>query len=146
VTVQPDPKLVAAVEEAMCPPTSYRDDTPLPAYGPTPPVQQPGAPAMSQKATEISRAVMYCSLASVPPGLVATAILVASEHADPTVIGLICAAPAAVAVPILALARLVRRTATAVPDVHHHHYNGPVDQRTVQSKTTGLFAKTNHRH
>lgn len=142
MTTQPDPKLVAAVEEAMCPPTSYRDDSPLPPYGPTPPVQQPGTPAMSQKTTEITRAVMFCSLATVPPGLIAIGVMVASEHADPTVIGMICAAPAAIAVPILALARLLRG-AKPEPEVHNH-YSGTVyqDQRNVHSSTRGVWAKT----
>lgn len=143
MTTQPDPKLIAAVEEAMRPPTSYRDDTPLPDYGPTPPVQQPGAPAMSARTTEITRAVMYCSLATVPPGLVATAILVASEHADPTVIGMICAAPAALAVPILAIAKLLRG-AKPEPDVHQH-FHGPVTQTTVHAKTSGVWARTNNK-
>ncbi|MFD5491582.1 hypothetical protein ACFWH4_01240 [Streptomyces sp. NPDC127091] len=139
-------KLLAAVEEAMRTPTSFRDDSPLPAVGPTPPVPQPGVPPMSQQATEIGRAAMFCGLATVPPGLIAIGVLVASEHADPTVIGMICAAPAALAVPILAIARLVRG-AKPEPDVHHH-YNGTViqDQRQSSSKTTGLIAKTNNRH
>lgn len=144
MTMQPDPKLIAAVEEAMHPPTSWRDDTPLPQYGPTPPVEQPGTPSMSARTTEVTRAVMYCSLATVPPGLVATAILLASEHADPTVIGMICAAPAAIAVPILALARLLRG-AKPEPEVHNH-YEGPVyqDQRNVHSSTRGVWARTNN--
>ncbi|MFF8100145.1 hypothetical protein ACF07S_10275 [Streptomyces sp. NPDC016640] len=139
MTAQPDPKLIAAVEEAMCPPTSFRDDSPLPAYGPTPPVPQPGVPAMSQQATDIGRAAMYCGLATVPPGLVAVAILVASEHADPTVIGMVCAAPAALAVPIFALARLFR-SAKPEPEVHQH-IHGDVTQTTVNAKSSGVWAK-----
>ncbi|GGV91647.1 hypothetical protein [Streptomyces massasporeus] len=144
MTVQPDPKLVAAVEEAMSPPTYYRDDSPLPPYGPTPPVEQPGIPPMSQRTTETARAVMFCSLATVPPGLIAVAVMVASEHANPTVIGMICAAPAAIAVPILAVARLLRGAKDLPPAEVHHHYAGHVDQRTVHTKTTGLWARTNN--
>ncbi|MET9122078.1 hypothetical protein [Streptomyces sp. NPDC004528] len=55
---------------------------------------------MYARTTEITRPVMYASLATVPP------VLVAPEHANPTVIGVICAPPAALAVPILPLARL----------------------------------------
>ncbi|GAP46894.1 hypothetical protein [Streptomyces azureus] len=124
--------------------TSYRDQTPLPRYGDAPPVPQPGIPPMSQRTTETARAVMFCSLATVPPGLIAVAVMVASEHANPTVIGMICAAPAAIAVPILALARLLRRAGQAAPAEIHQHYTGHVDQRTVQTKTTGLWAKTNN--
>ncbi|MFJ3507815.1 hypothetical protein [Streptomyces luteogriseus] len=110
----------------------------------SPPPAQREVPAMSARATETARAVMFCSLATVPPGLVATAILLASEHADPTVIGMICAAPAAIAVPILALARLLRGAKEAAPDVHYHHYSGHVDQRTVHTKNTGVWARTNN--
>lgn len=140
-------QLLAAVEEAMRAPTSYRDPSPLPAIGPTPPVPQPGTPPMSPRVTEITRAVMYGSLATVPPGLIAVAVMVASEHANPTVIGMICAAPAAIAVPILALARLMRRakeTVEAAPPEHHHYYSGAVyqDHRSVNTHTRGVWAKT----
>jgi hypothetical protein len=126
--------------------TSYRDHSPVPTVGTAPPVPQPGIPPMSARTTEITRAVMYASLATVPPGLIAVAVMVASEHANPTVIGMICAAPAAIAVPILALARLFRSAKEAEPDVHLHNYSGPVyqDQRNVHSSTRGVWAKTNN--
>ncbi|MCL3998008.1 hypothetical protein [Streptomyces lavenduligriseus] len=125
-------------------PTAYRDDTPVPAYGSTPPVVQPGTPPMSQRAVDASRLMLTGGLATVPPGLVAIGLLIASEHADPTVIGMICAAPAAVAVPILAIARLLRRATGVVPDVHHHHYNGPVRHETTITHTRGLIARTHN--
>lgn len=137
-------QLLAAVEEAMRTPTSYRDDSPIPAVGAALPVAQPGIPPMSPRVTEITRAVMYSSLATVPPGLIAVAVMVASAHANPTVIGMICAAPAALAVPILAIARLIRRAGEAAPAAIHNHYEGPVyqDQRNVHSSTRGMWAKT----
>lgn len=150
---QPEPtdraevaKLASAVEEALAQalPTSYRDDRPLPVTGSAPPVPQPGIPPMSQQATDIGRAAMYCGLATVPPGLITVAIMVASEHADPTVIGMICAAPAALAVPILAIARLIRRAGEATPPEINQYYSGPVDQRTVHTQTRGVWAKTNN--
>lgn len=116
----------AAVENAIH--ESRRDST-------SPPVSKRDMPAMSARTTEFTRSVMYCSLATVPPGLIAVAVMVASENANPTVIGMICAAPAAIAVPILALARLLRRAGQMAPDVHHHTHAGPeyhqtsVDQR-----------------
>lgn len=139
-------KLALAVEEALAEamPTRHHDDSPLPPYGPTPPVPQPGVPPMSQQATDIGRAAVFCGLATVPPGLIAIGVMVASEHANPTVIGMICAAPAALAVPILAIARLIRGAGEALPAEHHHHYNGPVDQRTTHSSTRGVWAKTNN--
>ncbi|GFH34310.1 hypothetical protein [Streptomyces pacificus] len=141
MATQPDPHLIAAVEEALTTPTFHRDDTPLPRYGTTPPIPQPGAPPMSPRTTEVARAVMLGSLATVPPGLIAIGILVASEHANPTVIGMICAAPAAVAAPIWALARLVK---ASTKSEHHHHYTGPVRQQTVTSHSRWLGKTTNN--
>lgn len=113
----------------------------------SPPQLRADIPAMSARTTEITRAVMYCSLATVPPGLIAVAVMVASEHANPTVIGMICAAPAALAVPILAIARLLRGAkdvAQAAPPEIHQHYTGHVyqDQRSTHSSTRGVWAKT----
>jgi hypothetical protein len=146
-------KLANAVEEALAEalPTRIRIDSPdVPSWqegariGTTPPVAQPGIPPMSARTTEITRSVMYCSLATVPPGLIAVAVLAASENANPTVIGMICAAPAALAVPILALARLIRNAGQTAPPEIHNHVTGPVyvDQRNVHSSTRGLWAKT----
>ena len=97
-------------------------------------------PAMSARTTEITRSVMFCSLAAVPPGLIAVAVMVASEHANPTVIGMICAFPAVTA---LAVARLVRRAGEAAPVEINQTYTGPVhqDQRNVQSKTAGVWVR-----
>ncbi|MFF7641504.1 hypothetical protein [Streptomyces canus] len=127
-------------------PTSYRDTSPLPAYGDMPPVVQPGVPPMSQRAVDASRLMLTAGLATVPPGLIAIGVLVASREADPTVIGMICAAPAAVAVPVLALARLFRRIGEAAPDEYHHHYSGPVHQEHTTTHTRGLFASTRNTH
>ncbi|MER5613282.1 hypothetical protein [Streptomyces sp. NPDC002215] len=125
-------------------PTSYRDDTPLPVVGTASPVTQPGVPPMSQRATDISRVMLAAGVATVPPGLIAIGILVASEHADLTVIGMICAAPAALAIPILAVASLLRRAKDVLPAEHHHHYTGTVvqDQRSITTTTRGVIATT----
>ena len=126
----------AAIENAIH--ESRRDST-------SPPASHRDVPAMSARTTELTRAVMYCSLATVPPGLIAVAVMVASEHANPTVIGMICAAPAAIAVPILALARLIRRAGQAAPTDVHHHYNGPVRQDTHVDARRSLTSKTINR-
>ncbi|MFF8829313.1 hypothetical protein [Streptomyces sp. NPDC015131] len=120
---------------------SYRDDSPLPTVGPTPPVPQPGRPPMSQKATDTSALMLSGSVLTLATGGAASAVLWASGHADPAVIGLIAATPVAVAVPIWALARLVKATATATPAEQHHHYSGTVHQQTVNSQTR-LWGKT----
>ena len=144
--------LAQAVNEAIVKElakTYHRDDTPLPTVGDTPPVAQPGIPPMSQRATDASRVMIAAGLATVPPGLIAIGILVASEHADPTVIGMICAAPAALAVPILAVASVLRRAKAVVeaaPAQITQHYTGTVhqDTRTVTSTTRGVIANTHN--
>ncbi|MFF8910497.1 hypothetical protein [Streptomyces olivaceoviridis] len=126
-------------------PTSFRDPAPIPAIGDAAPVAQPGRPPMSEAATNISGVMVASSVPILALGGAATGILWASGHADPTVVSCIVAAPAVLAVPILALSRLVKRTkevVEAAPATHHHHYNGHVDQRTVNSTTRGIWAST----
>jgi hypothetical protein len=136
--------LINAVNEALTTPTAYRDPTPTPVTGTAPPVPQPGRPPMSQRATDVSALMLTAGLATVPPGLIAIGVLVASDYADPAVIGMICVAPAAIAVPILAVARLLGRAKEVAPAVHTHNYTGPVSQKShiVNTQTRGLIAKT----
>jgi hypothetical protein len=123
--------------------TSYRDDTPVPRHGTAPPVAQPGRPPMSQRAVDASTIMLSASAATIPPGAVAVGVMLASGYADPIVIGMICAAPAAVAIPIIALARLLRGARPA-GDVHHH-YEGTVHQQTVHSSNRGVWARNDNR-
>jgi hypothetical protein len=122
-------------------PTVYRDDTPVPAYGSAPPVAQDGRPPMSQGATDASALMLAGATATTMVGGTAAVLMYVSQFADPIVCGLVFGAPTAL---VLALARLVNRAKPA-PDVHHH-YEGPVhqDRRTVHTRTTGVWAKTNN--
>jgi hypothetical protein len=114
--------LIAAVEEAMATrPTSYRDDTPLPAVGSTPPVAQPGRPPMSQAATDASGLMLAAGVGSLGVGGAVSLVLFASGYADPVVVALLGGAPVAL---VAALSRLAKR-ARPEPE-HHHHYTGPV--------------------
>jgi hypothetical protein len=119
-------------------PTSYRDTTPIPTVGSAPPVAQPGRPPMSAKAVDDTARMLGASVLVATSGGAATAILWASGHANPAVVGLVFGAPTAL---VLALGRLAKR-ARPEPDVHHH-YEGPVyqDQRNVHSSTRGVWAK-----
>jgi hypothetical protein len=121
--------------------TSYRDQTPLPPYGDAPPVPQPGRPPMSSKAVDDTARMLGASVLVAISGGSTSAILWASGYANPTVVALVFGAPTALA---LAIGRVMKRAKEAAPDVHHHHYSGHVDQRTVQTKTTGLIARTNN--
>lgn len=133
-------RLMAAVDEI---PTSFRDDSPVPTVGTTPPVPQPGRPPMSSKATDDSVRMIAFGGMTLMTCAGGGIVMVTSGYADPVVIGMICAAPAAVALPIFALARLLRG-ARPQPDVHHH-YNGTVHQQTTHSSNRGVWARTDNR-
>jgi hypothetical protein len=59
---------------------------------------------------------------------------------------MICAAPAIVAVPILAVARLVRRAGEAAPAEFHQTYTGNVQQETRITQTRAVWSKTVNKH
>jgi hypothetical protein len=136
-------KLLAAIEEAMATPTSYRDDTPVPVVGSAPPVPQPGRPPMSQGATDASVLMLAGGAATSMVGLTTAVVMYVSQYADPVVCGIVFGAPTAV---VLALGRLAKKAKGVIPPETHNHYEGPVyqDQREQHSKTTGLWAKTNN--
>lgn len=140
-------EFLADVEDALAPavPTSYRDDSPVPVIGPTPPVTQPGRPPMSQRATDASALMLSAGIASVPIGGMGCLVLYTLGHVDPTTLAIAAAAPATIALPILALCRLAgraRQVVEAAPPVIHQHYTGPVDQRTVTNTAKGLLANS----
>ncbi|MGY4902551.1 hypothetical protein [Streptomyces sp. 900116325] len=126
-------------------PTSYRDDSPVPTIGAAPPVAQPGRPPMSQGATDASVLMLAGGATTAMVGGTAATIMYVSQYADLAVCAVVFGAPA---VLVLAIGRLVGRvkaTVEAAPPTHHHYYNGPIDQRNVHSKTTGMWAKTNNK-
>jgi hypothetical protein len=125
--------------------TSYRDHTPVPAVGAAPPVAQPGIPPQSKAAVDYAVRVLSTGVATgISSGGVAL-VLLASQAADPLVCGIVFGAPIGLAVPIAALAGLLRRAKQAAPDVTINNYNGTVHQQTTRSSTRGVWAKTNHR-
>jgi hypothetical protein len=102
---------------------------------------------MSQKATDASALMLSAGVASIPLGGMTSLVIYALGAVDPVSLAIAAGAPAALAIPILALARFARRAkevVEAAPPTHHHHYNGPVyqDQRTVNSTARGVWAKT----
>lgn len=134
--------------------TSFRDPTPIPTVGTTPPVtDQPGArrPAMSQRAVDLNTTLLSSSVVIGMTGAAGTGILWASGQASPTVIAWICAgivaAPAVLSLPILALkslAKSAKQVVEAAPPTVTNHYSGYVDQRqvNVHTRTTGVIATT----
>lgn len=142
---QPDAQaqqIIRAIEEVYAPATSYRDETPLPAVGATPPVAQPGRPPMSQKATDASALMLAGGAMTVMVGGGASLVMLASGYADPTVCAIILGGPAVLVLAISRLARRAKEVVEAAPATHHHHYNGNVDQRSINSQTRGVIANT----
>jgi len=142
-----------ALEQATTVPTSYKDPTPVPAIGTTPPVAQPGRPPMSQRAVDLNTTILTSSVFTAVLGGSATAVLWGSGHADPTVIAWICAGavavPAAIAFPVLALKSLMKsakQVAEATPPVIHQHFNGDVHQDQRQVHTTNRGVLVNNRN
>ncbi|MYX67388.1 hypothetical protein K388_05552 [Streptomyces sp. KhCrAH-43] len=143
---QPDPdirrnadQLMAAINE-IAKPTAYRDDSPLPAVGPAPPVPQPGQPPMSQWAVDASGVMKGLAVASLPVG----GALWLAGQVDPLALAIIGGAPIA---GFLALARLVSKVKNAVeaaPPTVNQHYYGTVtqDTRSITSTTRGVIANT----
>lgn len=142
-----DMPLARAVEDAIIgelAKTYHRDESPLPATGPTPPVPQPGRPPMSQRATDASALMLAGGAATVMVGGGASLVMLASGYADPTVCAIAFGAPT---VLVLAISRLVNRAKAVVeaaPAPVHHHYNGTVhvDQRSIHATTRGVIAHT----
>ncbi|MFW6695247.1 hypothetical protein [Streptomyces sp. MAR4 CNX-425] len=124
-------ELIAAVEEAIAArPMRYRDNSPLPEVGTTPPVTQPGRPPMSQAATDASGLMLAGGVCSLGVGGAVSLVLVASGYADPMVVGLLCATPPVALLSLQGLVKALGKAAKeAAPTEHHHHYTGPVVQK-----------------
>ena len=114
-----DAVIRAAIDNALH--EARRDET-------APPPAKRERPAMSGKATDDSVRMLAFGGMTLMVSAGGGILMVASDFADPTVIGMICAAPAVIALPVLALARLARRAGEAAPAEHHHHYTGTVQQ------------------
>lgn len=148
VAGQPNPairrnadQLMAAIDEIQIEKaTSYRDTTRLPAVGPTPPVQQPGQPAMSQWAIDSSGVLKAVSVASLPVGVAVWLV----GQVDSLTLGIILGSPAAVALAVARLVAKVKDANQAAPQPVVQHYHGTVhqDTRTVTSTTRGVIATT----
>ncbi|NUP16488.1 MAG: hypothetical protein HOZ81_10360 [Streptomyces sp.] len=137
-------QIIRAIEDVYATPTSYRDDTPLPAVGDTPPVPQPGRPPMSQKATDASALMLAAGATTVMVSGSAAGLMYVSQFADPVVCSLVLGAPVALVLAVARLATKAKQVIEAAPAPVHHHYQGPVtvDQRSINSSTRGVIANT----
>ncbi|MFH9579100.1 hypothetical protein ACH4MO_14015 [Streptomyces globisporus] len=154
VAGQPDPtdraevlKLAHAVENALLKEmakTYHRDDTPLPAVGTAPPVEQPGRPAMSQKATDTSVLMLAAGATTVMVSGSAAGLMYFSQFADPVACAIVLGAPVAL---VMAVSRLVSKARAAAPQPITNHFHGNVhhDTRNVTSTTRGVIANNRNR-
>jgi hypothetical protein len=124
--------------------SSYRDDSPTPAYGATPPVAQPGRPPMSQRATDASALMLSGSVAALSVGGATSLVLYTLGQVDPLTLAIGAAGPVALVLAAGSLLRSLGRAKADTHTEHHHHYTGPVHQEhhTMNSSTKGLFART----
>ncbi|WP_042404406.1 hypothetical protein [Streptacidiphilus carbonis] len=127
--------------------TFYRDVSPVPAIGHTPPVQQIGRAPMSQRATDLSGVMLSAGLASVPISGGVSLVLWTVGQINPEVVGMICVAPVAALYALSRVLKGAKEVVEAAPPVIHQHYQGTViqDHREVTTHTRGVIARTNNR-
>ncbi|MGW3176131.1 hypothetical protein [Streptomyces sp. NPDC001153] len=125
-------------------PTAYRDTSPLPAYGSTPPVLQPDRRIVPAWAAGTIVAGIGVGAAFVGIGCgvwLACRGLAAVSLTDVLFVTLPIAGVAAVVTAVGSALRSLKDIHTE----HHHHYSGPVKQENTTTHTRGLFARTTNR-
>lgn len=126
-------------------PTRYRDDSPLPAYGDTPPVMQPDRRIVPAWAAGTAVAGIGVGAAFV--GVGCGVWLACQGFAAVSLTSVLF-----VTLPIAAVAGVFAAIGTALRSlkgVHtetHHHYRAPVRQENTTTKTYGLIARTRNEH
>lgn len=129
-------------------PTFYKDPTPNPAIGTTPPVTQPGRAPMSQKAADASGLILSIGIASPLIGGGFALAMWSTGLANPTVIGWIVGGTIALVAAGTVLIRALKATVEAAPpEIHQHHY-GPVyqDHSTHEHTSRGVWVRNDHDH
>lgn len=125
-------------------PTSFRDDTPLPAYGATSPVRQPDQRLVPEWAAGV--AVASIGVGAGATGLGCCAWLVLQGLASVTLTSVLM-----VTLPFAGAAMLVTAAGVAISKARSaattNVYEGPVVQQTTQTHTTTrslFFARTHN--
>ncbi|MEU8828811.1 hypothetical protein [Streptomyces sp. NPDC048636] len=128
--------------------THYKDISPVPSIGDTPPVAQAGRAAMSKRATDISSVMLAAGGTFMMVALGTSVVLLTAERCDPTVVGIVFAAPTTLLGALGLVLKRAKSVVAAAPPVHHHHYEGDVHQdfSTHSSRNAGLIAKTSNVH
>jgi predicted phage tail protein len=133
--------LIDAVNDALQTPTHYRDDTPVPAKGDTPPVPQPDSRRVPAWATGIAVASLGIGAGAV--GIGCAVWLAAKGLAAITLTGVLAALS-----PFVGLAALVLAIGAAIARVGRasttNVYKGSVsvtNKTEIRSTAKGLFAR-----
>ena len=145
-------RLFAAVDEIGAEqPTAVRVDDPAipswkdgPRVGTAPPIDQPGRPSMSPRATDASVLMLCAGAGSLMLSGGISLVLWSSGHADPTVVGWMAIAPPAAFLSLKALIKGAKRAAT--PEIHNHVHNGPEYHETHVDSRKSVWQKTIHNH
>lgn len=124
-------KQIASEVAKDLPPTSFRDESDLPETGDAPPYQQPGRPAMSQRAVDASVLLIAGGWFTLCLGAAASAVLYFSGKANPMVVGFLVAALPAT---FFTLGGLVKKARHLPPREVHNH--GPVYQTNNEDHST----------
>ncbi|MFD9047806.1 hypothetical protein [Streptomyces zaomyceticus] len=127
-------------------PTCFRDDTPLPTVGPTPPVVQPETRIVP--AWAVGTAVASIGIGAGITGVGCGAWLVLQGLAAVTLTSVLM-----VTLPLAALAAVATAIGSALQHArsvvthHDHHYTGPVTQNTQHTEQTvlGLLGRITNR-
>jgi hypothetical protein len=133
--------LAQAAKPEIPTPTSYRDHTPVPAYGTTPPVPQPDNRIVPQWAAGV--AVASIGVGAGVTGLGCGAWLVLQGLSSVTLLGVL-----AIAAPFAGIATVVTAIGAALSKARSasttNVYQGTVrvDARTVNSTNRGVWAST----
>jgi hypothetical protein len=125
-------------------PTSYRDTTPLPAYGDTPPVLQPDRRIVPAWAAGTAVAGIGVGAACVGVGCGVWLACQGFAAVSLTSVLFVTLPIAAVAAVVAAVGSALRSVKAAHTE-HHHHYTGPVRQKNTTTHTRGVFARTTNR-
>ncbi|MFF0794318.1 hypothetical protein [Streptomyces spiralis] len=125
-------------------PTSYRDTSPLPAYGDTPPVLQPDHRIVPAWAAGTAVAGIGVGAACVGVGCGVWLACQGFAAVSLTSVLFVTLPIAAVAAVVAAVGSALRSVKAAHAE-HHHHYTGPVRQENTTTHTRGVFARTTNR-
>lgn len=122
--------------------TNWRDTTPTPEYGTTPPVAQPDSRRVPAWATGIAVASIGIGAGTTGIGCAVWLVMKGLSMATMTSVLLVAAPFAGVAAVAVAIGALVARVKNAVlPEEHHHHYSGNVYQQQNTINSRSVWAK-----